>query len=232
MIILANARIEAKPLVVKCIKYFGGKKVDYKNDIEKVLSKLIKDKIRVTAIVSDNLRCQVSAINHKVKNSMQQTTTNPKISRTIWISCACHSLALAFKDSTEICDFGGLVKNIIETSTFLRSKNISNLIRLRCPSGCKTRWTGIFDISFWILKNFTKINDAIKESLNRTIAYDFLDTILRGMTTTASTLFVILLPFKNATHILEADNMPACYVSPIINQALKIFEENAQIMNV
>lgn len=56
------------------------------------------------------------------------------------------------------------------------------------------------------------------------------------MTKVASNLFVILLPFKNATHmkvsILEADNMPACYATPIINQFLKLLEENAHFVDV
>lgn len=52
------------------------------------------------------------------------------------------------------------------------------------------------------------------------------------MSKVASTLFVILLPFKNATHILEADNMFACYVAPIINQSLKLLEEDVQFVDV
>ena len=51
MIILANARIAAKPLIIDCIRYFGGKKGNYKNGIEKVLTKLFNDKVKVTAIV-------------------------------------------------------------------------------------------------------------------------------------------------------------------------------------
>ena len=56
MIILANARIEAKPFIIDYIRYFGGKKGNYKNEIEKVLTNLFKDKVEATAIVSDNLR--------------------------------------------------------------------------------------------------------------------------------------------------------------------------------
>lgn len=74
---------------------------------------------------------------------------------------ACHLLIHTFKDSTEIGDFDQLLRNTIDTSTFLRLINISNLIRLRCPSGCKSRWTGFLDISFWRNKKNIKIEQLL-----------------------------------------------------------------------
>ena len=54
-----------------------------------------------------------------------------------------------------------------------------------------------------MLKNFDKIYEKIINSLKSEAVYDFPDHILKGMTKTASILFVILLPFKKAAHILD-----------------------------
>lgn len=232
MIILSNARIKVKPLIVDCIRYFQGKKKDYSKDIEKLLKKLFNDKIKITAIISDNLRSQVSAINHRLKESMQQKTLNGDVSQIIWLSCACHSLSLGLKDAEENSDFGILVSNLLNTSHFLRSKNITNLMHKKCPLSCKVRWTGIFDTCFWILTNFTHIHECINKSLKQDVAYDFPDSIIDGLTKTASILYVLLLPFKYATNALEADNMPASYVIPIVNEALKLFDQYSKSIKI
>ena len=49
---------------------------------------------------------------------MQQTKSNPRIAQTICLSCASHSLNLAFKDEAKVSDFGIVDNNTIETSAF------------------------------------------------------------------------------------------------------------------
>lgn len=66
--------------------------------------------------------------------------------------------------------------------------------------------------------------EKIINSLKNKTIYDFLDSILKGITKTIATLFIILLPFKNACLL--------CYVASVIEQSLKILEENAQFINI
>lgn len=230
--VLSNSRLDTSPLIVDCVRYFRGKKVDYSKVVEKLLVKLFNDHIKITAIVTDNLPVQVTAINHKFTGSLQQITLYPKVAKVIWLSCSCHCLALSLSDSAKKCDYGDLVQNLLETASFLRSKNIANAICMRCPASSKTRWTCIFDISFWMVKNFKKIYDAISDSLTAKTAYDIPDNIVNGFTKTASKLFAILLPFKLATHKLEADRMPAAYVTPVINVAIKKLDDIAVQLNI
>lgn len=95
MIIFSNAKIKVKPLKVDCIRYFQGKNENYSKDIKKLLRKLINDKINITAIASDILRSQVSVINHRLKDSMQQKSLYGDVSQ-INMAILCMSLVISF----------------------------------------------------------------------------------------------------------------------------------------
>ena len=225
MIVLVNSLIQAKPLIVKAVRFFKGKTEDYARTIEGALSILFEDGIKIVAIVSDNLKSQVSAVNHTDPKSIQQNTLNPQLSSIIWISCSVHTLALALNDAAKECTYSELIDHIREAAKFLRLKNIVNLLGVKCPLWAPTRWTGMFDIAFWMLKNNSKIISAITASLTLEKAYDFSDFIIDGVTTAASIAFCILLPFYHATHILEADDIPAAYTIPVVESALMHMKE-------
>jgi|BioPla2DNA2_1021312.scaffolds.fasta_scaffold26930_1 hypothetical protein len=221
MVVLVNALIPSSPLIIEAVRFFKGKSSDYTTTIERILTSLLNEGINLVAIISDNLKSQVTAINHTNPQSIQQNTTNPKLASLLWISCSVHTLALALNDAAKECCYGDLINHIRSTATFLRSKNIVNILGIKCPLWAPTRWTGMYDIAFWMLKNHNKIFQIIDASLTHDIAYDFPDYIIDGLTIAASTAFSILLPFYHATHILEADNIPAAYTVPVINAALE-----------
>ena len=164
-------------------------------------------------------------MNHTDSKSIQQNTLNPQLSSIIWISCSVHILALALNDAAKECTYNELIDHIREAAKFLRLKNIVNLLGVKCPLWAPTRWTGMFDIAFWMLKNNSKIISAITASLTSEKAYDFSDFIIDGVTTAASIAFCILLPFYHATHILEADDIPAAYTIPVVESALMHMKE-------
>ena len=119
--------IESPPLIVDSIPYFKGKRIDYAEIVEKIISDLNTKCVNIVAIVSDNLRTQVSAVNHTSDKSFQQNSTNPELGKIIWLSCSCHTLALGLCDASKCSCYGELAEHIIYTATFLRRKNITNL---------------------------------------------------------------------------------------------------------
>ena len=232
MIVIANALIEASPLIIDSVRFFQGKLNSYAHIVEKTITLLLEQNVNIVAIVTDNFKAQVSAINHTCDKSIQHNSTNPEICKIIWISCACHTLALGLCDASKVCAYCDLVEHVIAVARFFRSKNIINLLGLKCPIYTPTRWTGIFDIAHWLVKNSKIIFSKINASLETKTAYDVSDYIIDGFTLAAQTLFVILLPFSIATHLLEADNLPAAYAVPIINDAIKLFEENCESFSI
>lgn len=141
---LNNCLLEnTAPLIVDSIRFFKGKACDYSHYIEKMLIFLLDYNIKVSTIVSDNLRAQVSAIDYKNKNLIQKKSINPAITKILWLSCSCHFLALGLSDSKKACNYGSLVQQLITAANFFRCKNIVNLLEIKCPIACQTRWTGI-----------------------------------------------------------------------------------------
>lgn len=232
MVMLINALLNTKPLLVDAVRFFKGKSIDYASTVEEILASLQAKGIRIVAIISDNLKSQVAAINHTSPHSFQQKTTNPSLASIIWISCSVHTLALALNDSAGQCAYGKLIEHLRSSAKFFRNKNIVNLFGIKCPMWAPTRWTGMFDIAFWMLKNNDKITSVIEESLTNEAAYDFPDFVIEGFTSAAAVTFTVLLPFYHATHILEADNIPAAYTPPVISEAVKQMRANCESTNI
>ena len=106
-----------------------------------------------------------------------------------------------------------------------------NLLGIKCPIDCSTRWTGTYDICYWMMKNLALISSRIQDSLSQEKAYDIPDYIIEGFTRSASILFKLLLPFKVATNKLEADHMPAAYVTPTVMGAVEKMNEICSNIN-
>ena len=229
--VIVNCLISESPLMVDCHRFFDGKQHEYVKVVEEIVRSLMQVGIEIVAIISDNLKSQTSAVNYRSPLSMQQNTTDPKISKVLWVGCACHTLALGLYDASQQCDYGRLVKHVRDSAKFLRTKNIVNLLGIKCPIDSPTRWTGICDICFWMMNNLETISTKIKESLSKEKAYEIPSYIIDGFTNAAAILLKILLPFRIATHKLEADNMPAAYIAPIINCAIAKMEELCNDVN-
>lgn len=224
LVIITNILISTPPLLLKSIKYFGGKSIDYKTVMTEVITDLMKDGIKISGIITDNLRSQTSAVNHRMPNSFQNSPYRPKyIKSVIWISCACHSLALAINDMIKKNEeFSTAYDNLSAAVSFLRTKNIINVLEAICPAICPTRWTGIFDIASWIINYNKPIIDALKCNLNSGKAYDVSSSAILGITTSAKKLFLWLLPYKIASEKLESERLSAGYIQPVVHSAFEL----------
>ena len=62
---------------------------------------------------------------------------------------------------TSFYQFNSMVSDIKNFSQIMRSRNILNCIHRACPKYCPTRWTILYDISLWIVKNFLRIKKML-----------------------------------------------------------------------
>ena len=94
-------------------------------------------------------------MNHLVANSFQnEPNVPPYIRDIVLLSCACHSLALAINDVLKTADeFAKSYNNLSLAVKFLSTKNLINFIEVNCPPLSPTRWTGIFDVAYWIINH-------------------------------------------------------------------------------
>ena len=229
--VLANALIDNPPLVIESIPFFKGKQEDYAQTVEKILVDLLAKNVKIVSIVTDNLRTQVSAVNHTNAQSFQKKSSNSEVRKTLWISCSCHTLALGLSDASKQSTYGDISRHVGQVAEFLRKKNITNLIGIRCPMTCPTRWTGLYDVSKWVLQNIDVISSSIIASLEKDTAYDFPLHIINGIFIDVPLLFCLLQPFAIATHMLEADHMAAANTIPIIHQAIERCKSNSSLLS-
>ena len=224
LVIITNIFSSVQPLLVRSIQFFGGKTIDYKTAMTEVVTDLKKQGIKISGIVTDNLRTQTSAVNHHISTSFQnEPGAPPYIRDIIWISCACHSLALAINDVLKTVDeFSEAFNNLSLAVKFLRAKNVINLIEATCPPLNPTRWTGIFDVAYWIISHNSGITNKIFWMLRASKAYEIPSAAIIGMISSAKKLFLWLLPFKIASEKLEAEHLSAAYIHPVVNASLEL----------
>lgn len=154
------------PFLYKIVYFFGGCSKDYKNEVEIVLDELEEKNIHVTCFLGDNLRAQISALKQDEKDSIQNKSINPYIKSIEWISCACHTTSLAFKDTIEsielLADFKDKLNKVVN---FFRSKTVTSIIHLVCPSFCPTRWTNFTEIMMFFINKADIITTFLKKKL-------------------------------------------------------------------
>ena len=133
LIIVTNVLVAAPPLLVRSVRFFGGKTIDYKNAMNEVIIDLNKEGIKISGIITDNLRSQTSAVDHNIKGSIQNSPDAPPYIRSIiWFACSCHTLALGINDTLKTCEeFSSAYDDLSEAVSFLRMKNVINILELK-----------------------------------------------------------------------------------------------------
>lgn len=226
IICLSNALFHLPSLVLEAVRYFKGTKVSYANELQKVAEDLTSRKIKIVALVTDNLKAQKAGVDHASDSCFQKKSTVKEVNSIIWISCACHSISLALNDITSCSAFGIYQNELSLTVSFLRSKKITNIIQKHCPGFSKTRWTGTFDCAAWIVKNQQLIKEKINEQLSKETCIDIDDNIIHALFFYATAIFVFLLPLKTLILKLEAENCMACYAYPMVQRAIADTKRN------
>ena len=91
-----------------------------------------------------------------------------------------------------------------------------------CPQFYPTRWTIIFDVSCWLLKNYNIIKAFISaeytdDNLIKIISEEK-DNVLRVINSSAPKLMLLLLPISKVIHMLESDSTPFSMADHLITQ--------------
>ena len=230
-IVLVNVKLE--PFVIANIHDFGGTTEDYKNSITEILTMLNGRNIHISSIIGDNLKAQKIAIDDRNKKSFQKNNENQYMRSIIYCPCQCHCLALAIKDLIKTNeDFSYMIDCLKGCSKLFRSKLFRQALNKKCPSFGKTRWTILYDISCWFLKNYDFIVSFLKKSHNKTVKkviQENAHTILECVTHIAPRFVLLLFCFAKLIHILESDKTPfsmSYHLSEQANQCTKkIIEE-------
>ena len=219
-VLLTNPWSKQHPVIWAARTHFRGTTNDYKDVLKEVFSKIefSYSELIFSAIVCDNLSAQLGAIDPRRDTSFQKE--NRSTHKSIFFQpCACHTAALGFNDFIKNNQMLSNIQTIISNYVhYFRSKPIVAYIQQVCPKFCMTRWTNLFDICHWFLKNkdtiislFTERNEKLKIIENfQDFCIFFFDYV--------PLLYFLLYSYKAFISILEADSTPACYIYPLLIQ--------------
>jgi hypothetical protein len=146
-----------------------------------------------------------------------------------WIGCACHSAGLALSDLEKSNgDFATMVNQVKEASEFLHGKPIrSRLGKCGGPTYCKTRWTNVLDIAFWIAKHREELLDF---TLNFPKSFET-EGVLEGYLNALSSskyLLTLLAPYGELVHVYSGDHTPAAHILLLLESACILTKELVQ----
>ena len=131
---------------------------DYKNITEAILTELLEKKLKIVAIVTDNLYVQVAAMAHWYPDSLLNTSENFKIRQIFFFSCLCHTTDLIVSRAEKKCSILANLTNILqEMVTICRIQKVRAAIGARCPEMVITRWLSRIDSIDFILSNKQKL---------------------------------------------------------------------------
>ena len=219
--LLVSAIDNLPPLPIYSVSHFNGTTEKYRETVLGILTDLFSKGISIYTIVSDNLGVQKSAIDGKTDASFQYHTEDNRIRVIKWISCFCHSLALAINDYRKIDPiFDEYVNSIIHLGTYLRSKPVFAEIKIVCPGYSNTRWTGIFDLVEWIFNHQELINRHFHSALESPKLRENLDkTLFHAANDYAVILYLVLVAYKFASLQGESDSTSVGYSYPLLAEA-------------
>lgn len=218
----------------KIVYYFGGCSNDYINEINIILEELQEKNITVTCFLGDNLRAQLCALKSEEKDSIQKTSKDPHIRTIEWMSCACHTTALAFTDTVNSIEIlANFQEKLNKVTNFFRTKTVTSIIQIVCPSFCPTRWTNFTDITmFFINKNDIIYNFLInhyslvqKYLATNNIKNISIETFIYQ---DIPALYWLLIPYKCFVNTIEADSFPVAYLFPVFENFISTLNQTAQ----
>jgi len=207
--ILLNPLIQnIKPILYDGIYNFAGNYDSYIKEISRIVLELETLGIIITGIVTDNLKVQVIATDHRESRSFQKMSDNKVIKSILRVPCQCHVVSLALNDlkSTE---FLGNTETILrKVIKQFRKKKFKKWIGEVCPNLCPTRWTNVFDILKFFLKKFQRLvciihteNPIVENEVDQ-FRNEFYSAIFCILPDTFGFMFL----FNKLIHILEKNS--------------------------
>lgn len=139
---------------------------------------------------------------------------------------------MALKDFSESSPiFADMISDLKSVTEVLKSKNIINELKIKCPSYCVTRWTILFDIAYWIVSHFKfLIEFLIRRTLDKKakeIVSTNKDLLIRTFLNSAPRVVIVLLGYSKLISILESDSTQFAYSNFLISQAVEKMNEIA-----
>ena len=115
-----------KPIFYKAVEKTNITTEGYRNIVSEVLNELLNiHKVKVVAIVTDNLPVQITALAHWSPTSVLNTSNDHLIRKILFYPCLCHTTQLIVEDTEkEDSVFAGINGTMREMVTFLRSEKI------------------------------------------------------------------------------------------------------------
>ena len=206
-VIIANSLIPIKPIIYKAFSHFRGDSFDYKSKLNHVIEELEAEGFTVAGIVSDGLRVQVNAILDIIQNSHFL----------FHVSCGDHAIHNALKDAFRQSEELNKMLSDLENFTILMNhKDILSKIQISIPKRCMTRWTNVYDISYYIVEHYETICEFFNTEENYLLPSmkdsDDLESAYNIITKSCFILTMILKPLKTLSLKLESDHTTCGYI--------------------
>ena len=215
--IIVNPLEKQPPLCVLIEPHFRGKTVDYNATLLLLINDLLNEGIGIGSIISDSLRAQLNSVSHLSTKNFFHNHSNSMIRGILWLPCSCHLLNLCINDvAKEVPEINKFIASINEARNFFRRKPIACQLERAFPSYSKTRWTGLTDVSTFILNNAEHLSELIASN----IEHHEIPEIVIECITSAAAIFPIFICFSIAIKKLERNDAVACDIYPTIHSML------------
>jgi hypothetical protein len=221
-IVLVDATGRRPPLLYKALRDFIGTTLGYKNAISKIIEELHKIGITVSGITTDNLRAQISAIDHRYPASLQNTSNNPICKSIVRVPCMCHTVSLGLGDLMKQAPYCDHLVTIKKSIQIMRRPGIRRYLSINCPTFCCTRWTNLYTIINHCCRHYVEICKLLVRPpthIHPELISDY-DVLYDLMFKIVPEMFPALLCYKCLIMRLESDVCAAAQV-PIIMDEFK-----------
>ena len=219
-----------KPFLYQTIRNFKGDYNSYFNSVNQCLSNLNEVNIKIVSIVTDNLRAQVKALDHRDQNSIMKLSENTYIKNIIRVPCQCHVLNLAMKDFFSIESNSHVIPLSIRIVKIFHKKIIKRALQSVSPSFISTRWKNIFDIFNWVIIHRQRICTIITTSnrLIQEIIQEYKDDICEFLFGVLPDYYLLVHHYSMLIDIMENDSCLACYCPMIYSSFFSSLEETSK----
>jgi len=231
--ILINPFKNLTPLLYEGIRNFGGNYDSYVKELTRIIKELEIQRIIVTGVVTDNLKVQVMALDHRCERSVQQLSNNSIVKSIIRIPCQCHVISLALKDLKDTVFLENVEDNLKTVIKSFRSKKFKKWIKCICPKLCPTRWTNMYDVLFFMVKNMQRLV-CIINTPNPVVSAEvdsFRVEYEKVIFEIVPNLYLFFYLFKRLIDIIERDNTLAADCPMIYANFFQLTQDYVKKMN-
>jgi len=194
------------------------------------LSNLNEVSIKIVSIVTDNLRAQVKALDHRDQNSIMKLSESTYIKNIIRVPCQCHVLNLAMKDFFSIESNSHVIPLSIRIVKIFHKKIIKRALQSVSPSFISTRWKNLFEIFNWVLIHRQRICTIVTTSnrLIQEIIQEYKDDMCEFLFGVLPDYYLLVHHYSMLIDIMENDSCLACYCPMIYSSFFSSLEETSK----